>query len=125
MNAKISTDNLRKTAEEMSEVMTRHNAMATSTEIFWNELERRNFVESIIREAEDEDRWSYFEMTYSYTQTRLIITFGFKEEAMVDGESVREAFIRDIIAVDHPGINPNVNYEALTRDLSEVAGILV
>ena len=126
MSIKITTENLRKTAEEMAEVMTRHNAIATSShDIFWNELERRDFVNSIVREAQDEDRWAYFEMTYAYSQTRLIITFGFKAEEIVDGETVREAFIRDIVAVDHPGFNPNVDYEALTRDLSQVAGILV
>lgn len=126
MKILISTDNLRKTAEELAEVMVRNNAMGTHGSKIWNGIEARDFVNTIIREVENEDRFgSFLELTYPKTHVRVIVHYDFHETELAEGTIVRDAYIRDILAVDHPWPLRDTDYEALSQELGAAAGIFV
>lgn len=126
MKTTISTVHLKKTAEEMAEVMVKHKVMGTSTKKIWNDYEVSEFVNSIVSEAEDEDRFGPFHvLDYPRTKVRIVINYDYHELEDTAGNIVKDAFLRDVVAIDYPYANRAIDYEALSQELGAVAGIFV
>lgn len=126
MNTTISTVHLKKTAEEMAAVMVKHKVMGTSTKEIWNDYEVSEFVNSIVREAEDKNRDNPFHvLDYPRTKVRIVINFDYHDLEDSAGNIIRDASLRDVVAIDHPYVNRDIDYEALSQELGAVAGIFV
>lgn len=126
MNTKISTVHLKKTAEDMAVVMVKHKVMGTSTKKIWNDYEVSEFINSIITEAENQDRIGPFNvLDFPRTKVRVIINYDYHDVEDETGIVVKDAYLRDVVAIDYPLVNRNMDYDALTHELGAVANIFV
>lgn len=107
----IKTANLRKTSEQLADVLESFGVFGDPTNQREMKLERRGFVNSVVDHLLKAPVWSYLERTHSASQVRLIVIPGVKNN---------DGYIAAISAHDHPDENPDMDYEALNEALKAV-----
>lgn len=107
MSTKLET-----TTEVLADVAAKHGVFPSDAT--YMKMEKRDFVNSIVRHANEDSAstWNYLELTYRNSSVRFIV----KTRKGENGER----FVKEIIAYDHPQVNPKMDYDALNNDLQAV-----
>lgn len=110
----IDTAAIEAVAPELATVLREEKVLGTSDSADWNQMEEETFADSLVAYAAEGAKWGYHEVTYSSSNTRLIIKVGIENNV---------ATITSIGAYDHPYRQDPAFYEALTEKLQKVAGL--
>lgn len=111
----VDTTAVEAVAPAVAKVLRAEGIISTSSNEKWNDFEEEAFVRAVVSYAKEGAPFGYLELTYTASNTRLIIK--------VDFNGKREAGLSAIDAYDHPYESDAIDYEALSLKLQQAAGI--